>query len=398
MIILAIETSCDETAASVIKFTEKPFKIEILSNVVSSQIQIHRAFGGIVPEVAARVHLEKILPVLKQAFANWHEYGHKSHQFAKIRDQIREYSRIIDLIAVTNGPGLITSLLVGVEVAKTLAYIWQKPLMPINHLEGHIYACFASQIPNSKFQIPNLFPAVCLIVSGGHTELVLMKDHGRYEKIGQTRDDAAGECFDKTAKLLNLGYPGGPAIAAQAAKYRNIEISKYRVKLPRPMINSNDFDFSFSGLKTAVLYKVKSEKRKAKSKEYIRTMCAEIQQAAVDVLVAKTIKAAREFKSKSVILCGGVAANSALRQQLETKVNNLITKPQFWVPPKNLCTDNAAMIGLAGYFKFIKTQEHKNIKTKNELSKIFNWRKIKVDPNLEIPIFSKITSRQLAEK
>jgi len=376
MIILAIETSCDETAASVINFTEKPFKIEILSNVVSSQIQIHRAFGGIVPEVAARAHLEKILPVLKNAL---------------IINNRPLTKKDVDLIVVTNGPGLITSLLVGVEVAKTLAYVWQKPLMPINHLEGHIYACFASEIPNSKFQIPNLFPAVCLIVSGGHTELVLMKDHGRYEKIGQTRDDAAGECFDKTAKLLNLGYPGGPVIAQRAAQ-SHLKPEILNIKLPRPMINSNDFDFSFSGLKTAVLYLVKNKKNilnkrdlkklpqrvRSQKQQFINAVCAEVQQAAVDVLVAKTIKVAREFKARSVILCGGVAANSALRQQLETKVNNLIAKPQFLVPPKNLCTDNAAMIGLAGYFRYKKLQ-------KKQIKNLYNtWQTIKVDPNLEI--------------
>ncbi len=395
MLILGIETSCDETAASVIKITEAPTKyefkritnIKILSNIVSSQISIHRAYGGIVPEVAARAHIENILPVLKKALT-------------PLAD------RNIDLIAVTAGPGLVTSLLVGVEVAKTLAYVWKKPLIPINHLIAHIYANWLSPIsPSPSVLGEGQFPAVCLVVSGGHTKLILMEDFEKFKEIGGTRDDAAGECFDKIAKLLGLGYPGGPVIAAEAAKMGTVPIWGQSPKLPRPMINSGDFDFSFSGLKTAVLYLVphpsamhfkKCKALSLKGEGFISAVCAEVQQAIIDVLVTKTIRAAREFKARSVILAGGVAANSQLRKQLESRVQSLRSKVNFLVPPKNLCTDNAAMIAAAGYFKFIKTQEHKKhpssrvklttgqVKTKSELLKIFDWSKIKVNPNLEI--------------
>jgi len=383
MLILGIETSCDETAASVIKITEAPTKyefkritnIKILSNIVSSQISIHRAYGGIVPEVAARAHIENILPVLKKALT-------------PLAD------RNIDLIAVTAGPGLVTSLLVGVEVAKTLAYVWKKPLIPINHLIAHIYANWLSPIsPSPSVLGEGQFPAVCLVVSGGHTKLILMEDFEKFKEIGGTRDDAAGECFDKIAKLLGLGYPGGPVIAAEAAKMGTVPIWGQSPKLPRPMISSGDFDFSFSGLKTAVLYLVphpsamhfkKCKALSLKGEGFISAVCAEVQQAIIDVLVTKTIRAAREFKARSVILAGGVAANSQLRKQLESRVQSLRSKVNFLVPPKNLCTDNAAMIAAAGYFKFIKTREHKNKKTKAELLKIFDWSKIKVNPNLEI--------------
>ncbi|MFN3301668.1 MAG: tRNA (adenosine(37)-N6)-threonylcarbamoyltransferase complex transferase subunit TsaD, partial [Patescibacteria group bacterium] len=241
--ILGIETSCDETAASILKIEN--CKLKIITNIVSSQVKIHAQYGGIVPELAARKHAENIIPVLKSALNS--------------KQKIKNY---IDAIAVTNGPGLITSLLVGVEAAKTLAFLANKPLVPVNHLAGHIYANF---IKNCKLKIENLFPAICLVVSGGHTELILMKDFEKFQKIGQTLDDAAGECFDKVAKILGLSYPGGPAIANCARQWKSkIQNSKLKIELPRPMINSSDFNFSFSGLKTAVLYKVKDLKSKIK--------------------------------------------------------------------------------------------------------------------------------------
>ncbi|MFA6146392.1 MAG: tRNA (adenosine(37)-N6)-threonylcarbamoyltransferase complex transferase subunit TsaD [Patescibacteria group bacterium] len=367
MIILGIETSCDETAASVIKTSGG--KIEILSNIISSQIPIHRKYGGIIPEIAARAHIENILPVIQ-----------KSLEILK--------NQKIDLIAVTQGPGLVTSLLVGIETAKTFSYAKKIPLMGINHLKGHIAANWLSPISaisKSEFliskQIQIKFPALCLIVSGGHTELILMSGQTKYKKIGQTRDDAAGECFDKIAKLLNIGYPGGPAIAAEAAKLKTTNY-KLQVSLPRPMFNSPDFDFSFSGLKTAVFYLVQKNKNiltNGKTKnEFIQAVCAEAQQSIIDVLIKKTIQAAEKFKVKSIILCGGVASNNELRKQFEEKIKNLTTKINFYVPERKLCTDNAVMIAMAAYFQY------KNLGTKQIKKLQKNFQKIKVNPNLEI--------------
>jgi len=267
MIILGIETSCDETAAAIVQ--NKSERFEILSSVVSSQVDIHAKTGGIVPEVAAREHIKNILPIIDQALKKASMDYHK-----------------IDAIAVTAGPGLITSLLVGAETAKVLSYTWNKPLTAINHLAAHIYANFISASWRTKIQ----FPLLALVVSGGHTELVLMKKHLDYQVIGQTRDDAAGEAFDKVAKLLNLGYPGGPIISKLAK-----DGDRKAVDLPRPMIKENNFDFSFAGLKTAALYKIQSGKYNLKDKKTIADFCASFEQAAIDVLVEKTIKAAKKY-------------------------------------------------------------------------------------------------------
>jgi len=342
MLILGLETSCDETSAALL--SREKGRLKILSNVVSSQVKIHRRYKGIVPEVAARLHLEKILPVIKEAIV-----------------EIKNLQKI-DLIAVTFGPGLITSLLVGVEAAKTLSYLFKKPLIPINHLEGHIYANFINEQSIR-------FPAVCLVVSGGHTELVLMKDLSQYQKLGSTRDDAAGECFDKVAKLLNLGYPGGPAIEKTAQAFQRD--SPFSLNLPRPMIGTHDFDFSFSGLKTAVLYKIKGMKI---DKNFKEALAYETQEAIIDVLATKTARASREFKAKSIILSGGVAANERLRVMMKEKAEK--SGKKLFVPPKNLCTDNAAMIAAAGYFRYHLLNK------KQRLDLLNNWRKIKVDPNL----------------
>jgi len=369
--ILGIETSCDETAASLIRITNLN-EIRIISNIVSSQVKIHAKYKGIVPEVAARHHVENIIPVLEKSLEFF-----SNKKFRKIGEErstkIHNYLRLIDAIAVTNGPGLITSLLVGVEAAKTLAFLANKPLVPVNHLAGHIYANFVdkSQISNLKSQ--NLFPALCLVVSGGHTELILMKDFEKFQKIGQTLDDAAGECFDKVAKILGLGYPGGPAVAAEAANLKS-QISNLKIKFPRPMINTNDFNFSFSGLKTAVLYKTNSIKQITNNKNFVPEICAEVQQAIIDVLITKTIRAARKFNAKSIILGGGVVANKELRKQFKLKIENWQLKINPLFPPKNLCTDNATMIAAAGYFKLAKVK-------KNNWLRKFNWRKIKVDLN-----------------
>ena len=324
MIILSIETSCDDTGIALIEGNRKGCRI--LSNIVSSQIKIHAPYGGVVPNLAARAHLENIEPVLKKALQ-------------------QANNPKIDLMAVTIGPGLIPSLLVGTNFAKALAYNWQKPIMGINHIEGHIYANFL------KGTVPFTFPALCLVVSGGHTQLILMKGHGKYKLLGETRDDAAGEAFDKVAKLLNLGYPGGPIISQKAKKG-----NPHAFDLPRPMINSNNLDFSFSGLKTAVLYEVK------KQKPNIDDMAASFQQAVIDVLISKTIKTAKEYKVKTIMLSGGVAANHELRQQMERVVEKELPKAKFQMPEIKLCTDNAAMIAAAAFYKKRSTTERSRSK------------------------------------
>ncbi|MDD4271298.1 MAG: tRNA (adenosine(37)-N6)-threonylcarbamoyltransferase complex transferase subunit TsaD [Patescibacteria group bacterium] len=343
MIILGIETSCDETAATVLHGAGN--KIKVLSNVVSSQIEIHKKYGGVVPEVAAREHVLNILPVVNEALRK-----------AKILlAPFVKGGKKIDAIAVTIGPGLITSLLVGVETAKTLAYAWGVPAVAVNHIEGHIYANFINNQPK--------FPALILTVSGGHTMLILMSGHGKYKVLGETRDDAAGEAFDKAAQLLGLGYPGGPIIAAEALKAKNKNLS-----LPRPMLNSGDFDFSFSGLKTALLYEIQKDKNWRKR---IPDYAYEFEQAVADVLVSKTIKAALKYKVKNIMLSGGVAANLELRSQLDQAVKNKLTGAKLIIPEFKYCTDNAAMIAVAGYFR---------AKRKD----FTPWQKLKADANLEL--------------
>jgi len=329
MIILGIETSCDDTGVAIVEVSGKKRPIfKILSNVVSSQIKVHQKYGGVVPNLAAREHLRNIEPCLKTAFKE-----------AKIKP------KDIDLIAVTVGPGLIPSLLIGVHFAKALAYKWQKPIVGVNHIEAHI---LANLLENKEIK----FPAIALVVSGGHTQLILIKKIGDYKILGETRDDAAGECFDKVAKLLKLGYPGGPEISKQAEKAK-----KSSIELPRPMINHKNYDFSFSGLKTAVLYTIKNNKQRTMNKNFIRNLCGETQQAIIDVLISKTMKVAKEYKAKTIILSGGVAANEELRKQFKSKMQN------FLVPVKNLCTDNAAMIAVAGYFN----KSTKNVKANANL-------------------------------
>ncbi|MCX6796008.1 MAG: tRNA (adenosine(37)-N6)-threonylcarbamoyltransferase complex transferase subunit TsaD [Candidatus Falkowbacteria bacterium] len=350
MKILGIETSCDETAASVIEANAK--EIKVLSNIISSQIEIHQKYGGVVPEVAAREHVLNILPVINEALE-------------KAGIKRKEAPKKLNAIAVTIGPGLITSLIVGVETAKTLAYVWKLPIVPINHIEGHIYANFIGAYQKIKL------PAIILTVSGGHTMLVLMKKHGQLKTIGDTRDDAAGEAFDKAAKLMNIGCPGGPAIEAEATKFLNkseITNHKSEINLPRPMLNSGNFDFSFSGLKTALLYQLKKDKQ---WRNKIPAYAYEFQQAIIDVLVGKTIKAAKKFEVKTVMLAGGVAANTELRAQLKNAVEQKLNNIQFCMPNLEYTTDNAAMVATAGYFKAKR-------------KKTTNWTKLKSNCNLKL--------------
>lgn len=322
MKILAIETSCDETAAAVIEDGRR-----ILSNVVHTQIDIHKAYGGVVPEVAARSHLEVMLPVIDEALqradSTWDD---------------------IDAIGVTHAPGLIGSLLIGTLTARTLALLKGKPLYGVHHVEGHVYA-------NFLLDTPPAFPVLALIVSGGHSQLVLFRDHGDYQLLGQTQDDAVGEAFDKVAKLIGLPYPGGPSIAAAAEKGDPLAYSFPKAKMP------GRYDFSFSGLKTAVLRAVQrqvgvdhtfpSHELPARLDDVRRAnFAASFQQVAIETLVDKTLLAYRDFSPASVVIAGGVAANQELRRQLQERLPIAIN-----YAPGNLCTDNAAMIGSLAYYR-----------------------------------------------
>ena len=386
MKILAIETSCDDTGIAILE--EKRGKFTVLSNIVSSQ-QIHANYGGVFPIMAKREHQTNLVPVLVHALKQAKLANPKSktlnpkqiqtlkkilekesglYQFTK--EFLETYEKpSVDYLAVTHGPGLEPCLWVGVNFAKALSFVWDIPVIPVNHIEAHIAVNFPEKINgNSKSEILNpktTFPAISLIVSGGHTQLILVKKIGEYEIIGETRDDAAGECFDKAARILGLGYPGGPIISKVAEK---VDRGRASITLPRPMMHSKDYDFSFSGLKTSVLYKLRDTKPEiAKSKTFIQEMCFAVQDAICDVLIKKTLNAAKDYKAKTIILGGGVSANQELRERfsytLDPKTYTLI------VPPRELSTDNGLMIAVAGYF--------------NRTKKI-RWQRLSVHPNLRI--------------
>ncbi|RKQ28326.1 tRNA (adenosine(37)-N6)-threonylcarbamoyltransferase complex transferase subunit TsaD [Oceanobacillus halophilus] len=311
--VLGIETSCDETAVAIVKNGT-----EIVSNVVASQIESHKRFGGVVPEIASRHHVEQMTIVLEEAIQEsgltWED---------------------IDAIAVTEGPGLVGALLVGVNTAKALAFAKQKPLVGVHHIAGHIYANRLEQ----EFE----FPLLALIVSGGHTELILMKEHGAYEVIGETRDDAAGEAYDKVARMLKLPYPGGPHIDRLAAE------GKESIDFPRAWLEEGSYDFSFSGLKSAVINKIHNAKQRGETLKD-EDIAASFQASVIEVLTEKTLRAAKEYNVNQVIVAGGVAANKGLRSELEDKFAQ--TDIPLLVPPLKLCTDNAAMIAAAGTINF----------------------------------------------
>lgn len=314
--ILAIESSCDETAASVVKNGR-----EVLSNVISSQIELHTLFGGVVPEIASRKHIEKINQVIEGA--------------------LQEAGMTLDemtAIAVTYGPGLVGALLVGVAEAKALAYAAKKPLVGVHHIEGHVSANFIEN--------PDLEPPfVCLIVSGGHTHLVIVKDYGEFEIIGRTRDDAAGEAFDKVARAVGLGYPGGPKVD-KAAKEGN----PHAFEFPRAKVGDNPYDFSFSGLKSAVLNYINHAKMTGEEIA-VPDLAASFQAAVVDVLVSRAVAAAKEYGYDKVAIAGGVASNSALREGMRAACEK--ERLKFYHPSPIFCTDNAAMIGVAAYYEYI---------------------------------------------
>lgn len=314
--ILAIESSCDETAASVVRNGR-----EVLSNVISSQIALHTLYGGVVPEIASRKHIERINQVIEEA----------------LKEADTSLSEI-DAIAVTYGPGLVGALLVGVAHAKALAYGAGKPLVGVHHIEGHISANY---IENPELEPPFL----CLVVSGGHTHLVNVLDYGKYEILGRTRDDAAGEAFDKVARAIGLGYPGGPKIEKKAK-----EGNPFAIPFPRAKVADNVYDFSFSGLKSAVLNYINACKMKGETYSEA-DIAASFQQAVSDVLVEHAMEAVREQKATKFAIAGGVASNQTLRSAFEKACEK--EGVQFYHPSPIFCTDNAAMIGVAGYYEYM---------------------------------------------
>lgn len=311
MKILGIETSCDETALAIVEDGQK-----ILSNVVASSLPLHTKTGGIIPETAAREQSKAIIPSLQEVL----------NQAELKIDQV-------DALAVTFGPGLIGSLLVGVETAKSLSYLTSKPLVPVNHLIGHVFANWLER------ESPPTFPNLALVVSGGHTEILLMKGFGKFTRLGGTRDDAAGEAFDKVARQLGLPYPGGPSIQKTADLTKTSAYS-----LPRPMLDSPDFDFSFSGLKTAVATLIEKENIKQKD---VPALAASFQEAVVETLVTKTLRSSKQYRVKTILLSGGVAANQRLREAFQEKFTG-----EFFVASPALSVDNGAMIAAAAFYDF----------------------------------------------
>lgn len=428
MKILAIETSCDETSVAILEAEGglKNPSFKILSNIVLSQIKLHAKWGGVVPNLAKREHSKNLVPILKKSLQKAKILKNpkpkarnpkqisssKLQEIKKILERepelLEQFLKFIptieipkiDAIAVTVGPGLEPALWVGINFAKALSLIWDKPIVGVNHMEGHMAAILLKQNSRStKHEARSTkkgfeFPALALLVSGGHTELVLIKDWGDYKIIGETRDDAAGECFDKCARMLGLPYPGGPSIAKQAENFKKYPLTfrmggwtrretkkeAFNLKLPRPMIDSKDYDFSFSGLKTAALYMIRDMKeRHVNLGDFTPMICNEIQQSIIDVLISKTIKSTKEFGAKSIIIGGGVAANQELRKQIKRAVvsnsSELTKKTTLFLPSAKLTTDNAAMIAAAGYFQ-------------TQAGKFAESDKLMASGNLSLPTYS----------
>jgi len=396
--ILAIESSCDETAASVVE--EIDGKPVVISNVISSQIDLHAKTGGVVPEVASRAHMEAINPVIALALLEAkNTQSADNFENADLNIGAESYQEAIKLfanithIAVTAGPGLVGSLLVGFNAAKTLVYTQKLPIIAVNHIEGHIYSGLVN-LSSDKIK----FPLLALTVSGGHTSLTLMSDHGEYHQLGQTLDDAVGEAYDKVAKLLNLGYPGGPIISKYAQESRNefsnleirqsendqinvaikqssnLAIDRHSIIFPRPIINDSSLNFSFSGLKTAVLQEVINLRKETTvdlTLSQKQEIAAAFEEAVAEVLCTKTRRAIENHQPKSVIFAGGVSANPYLVSRLKKMIDESDDEITFLTPERKMTGDNAAMIGIAAYYHI----------QNNEISE---WDEIKVDSNWEL--------------
>lgn len=385
MKILAIETSCDETGIAILENTDVD-TVSILGNALSSQIELHTQYGGVFPTLAKRAHAEKMVPMLVQALDEAYllealeeplEPGDKltflNEKESQLKEQLQPFLSFyqkpdIDYIAVTVGPGLEPALWVGVNTARALSQVWDIPVIPINHMEGHVVTATFKTEDKRIFNFSNInFPTISLLVSGGHTELVLSESLGVYKKIGQTRDDAVGEAFDKVARMLGLPYPGGPAVSKLAAEFRIKNPSadgKNPFTMPRPMIHSADYDFSFSGIKTAMLYAIRDltdqNKRDLTDEEKQALACA-FEDATIEVLVHKTLKALEECNSQTVIVGGGVAGNTYLRSELSKAINKKFPSVELLFPEQWLATDNAVMIGMAAMMQVFSGE----IKTRN---------------------------------
>lgn len=363
MRILGIETSCDETAVCLIEAHGDfgaEFKFEVLGNALISQAKLHEQYGGVFPNLAKREHAKNLVPLLETALkeaamlvpadvrltkSNIEKILEREPELLERLVPFLEHQKPdIDAIAVTHGPGLEPALWVGINFAKALSSVWNVPLVAVNHMDGHVLMSMMDGNKLSLFE----FPLLALLISGGHTELVLSREFGKYQLIGQTRDDAAGEAFDKVARLLELGYPGGPEISRLAAEARNSEMTSH-CNLPRPMLHEDNLDFSFSGLKTAVRNIVEKEKPNDTAKMNI---AREFEDAVTDVLVTKTLRAVEQYGVSTVVVGGGVSANTHIRAELAKQLRNVDC--QLLVPPPELATDNAIMIALAGYFHALK--------------------------------------------
>jgi N6-L-threonylcarbamoyladenine synthase len=431
MKILSIETSCDETGLSVLEQKEHGGEIVLLGNALASQIALHAQYGGVFPAMAKRAHAEKIVPLLKAACTDAqllraegsnlgtenkdHILATCTHEDEMVQNFVELFNTYekpdIDYIAVTVGPGLEPALWVGINAAKVLSTVWSIPVIPVNHMEGHVVTAAVTEVDKKIYTFRDLeFPLLALLVSGGHTELVLTKSYGDYEKIGQTRDDAVGEAFDKVARMIGLPYPGGPAVSKLAKEFRASSSaspssratadeagSSNTFVLPRPMLHSGDYDFSFSGLKTAMLYTIRdltrstdgntiesvsgpaADARELTKEEKSALACA-FEDAAIEVLIKKTLRAAEEFHTQTIVVGGGVAGNSYLREQL---LSHLATRSLGIValfPEQWLATDNAVMIGLAAFARFSTVgpeKENSNSLTRDALT-------LKANGNLSI--------------
>jgi N6-L-threonylcarbamoyladenine synthase len=392
MKILAIETSCDETAISLLNCTETDTGTDfsVLGNVVHSQVDIHREFGGVFPAMAKREHQKNLVPVLlkiinQEIIANESVTSDPDidiilEKESELLEQFNCYilsieKPDIDVICVTSGPGLEPALWVGISFAKALGALWNIPVVPVNHMEGHILSVLVPENISETFTFSsNTFalPALALLISGGHTEMVLVKNIGDYELIGKTRDDAVGEAFDKVARILGLPYPGGPEVSKLALQHDKTAISS--IILPRPMIHSKDYDFSFSGLKTAVLYTVRDikESNNGTIPENVKSEIAyEFQEAAAEVITKKSKSAIHDLGIQTLIVGGGVSANGRIKQSLRDTVSEIIPAEQIYFPTRELTGDNALMIALAGYFKYKKNpndfQNSENIRANGNL-------------------------------
>lgn len=377
MKILAIETSCDETAVSLLEIEEvnELLEVSVLGNNLLSQIKIHSPMGGVVPMLAKREHSKNLIPILKKTLED--EGGYKEKTTEKLSEKTykevegifkhepelyKEFQEFIpsietpniDVIAVTTGPGLEPALWVGINFARALGLVWQKPIIGINHMEGHVLSSLLLEKNDKKLIFKNPeFPILSLLISGGHTELVLSKKFESYEIIGETQDDAVGEAFDKVARMLGLPYPGGPEISRLAEEARSEDLLS-EIKLPRPMINTPDLNFSFSGLKTAVLYTLKKEGVEPFdiSKDFKKKIAREFEDSITEVLVSKVGKALVQTNAKTLAIGGGVIANKNIRKGMESLIKNEFPETKLFLPVQKLTTDNALMIGLTGYFKF----------------------------------------------